>query len=347
MTLFYVPQYITTQLSVSGGIDDSQTTGIVLQSITGVDYTKPGIIAVTWSNPLDTSVVEYISYTSINNSTKELNGVTRGVEGYSAKSHVNGASIAWPLSKSHINNINDSLLSVNAGWTDADETWTYVGADDPTFTFKITGVDLTSKYSAGMRIKLTQTTVKYFIITAVAFSTDTTITVYGGTDYDLANASITSPYYSTQKAPQGFPLDPTKWTVETNSTSDVAQNTPTASTWYNIGTTTISIPIGIWNVNYQVTLYENDNSADAECRVTLSNANNSASDADLTCMANFSATGATDTTLINSVFRSKCLVLAAKTSYYLNAMTTVTSATSIRYRGALSPTIIRAVCAYL
>ena len=97
---------------------------------------------------------------------------------------------------------------VGNGWTPALETWTYASADDPTYTFTISG-DLTDKYSAGMRIKLTQTTAKYFIITKVAYSSpNTTITVYGGTDYDLANATITNPYYSVVKAPQGFPLDP-------------------------------------------------------------------------------------------------------------------------------------------
>lgn len=110
-TFYYVPQYFTTQLSVAGGIDDTQTTGIVLQSISGVDETKPGIIAVTWSNPIDTTKVEYITYTSINATTKELQGVTRGEEGYSSKSHVNGATVAWPLSKSHINNIPDSTTT--------------------------------------------------------------------------------------------------------------------------------------------------------------------------------------------------------------------------------------------
>jgi hypothetical protein len=112
-TFYYVPQYFTTQLSVAGGIDDTQTTGIVLQSISGVDETKPGIIAVSWSNPIDTTKVEYITYTSINATTKELQGVTRGEEGYSAKSHVNGATVAWPLSKSHINNIPDSTTTLS------------------------------------------------------------------------------------------------------------------------------------------------------------------------------------------------------------------------------------------
>lgn len=132
------------------------------------------------------------------------------------------------------------------GWIDANETWTYASADDPTYTFTISG-DLSSKYSAGMRIKLTQTTVKYFIITAVSYSSpNTTITVYGGTDYDLASATITSPYYSMVKAPQGFPLERSKWTVPI-SASGSTQADPASGTLYNTGGR-LDIPVGSWEL---------------------------------------------------------------------------------------------------
>ena len=42
-TLYYVNQYITTQLSVSGGISDTDTANITLQDDTGLDTTNPGI----------------------------------------------------------------------------------------------------------------------------------------------------------------------------------------------------------------------------------------------------------------------------------------------------------------
>ncbi len=88
------------------------------------------------------------------------------------------------------------------GWTDPSETWTYVSAT--TFTV---AADVTAKYSKGDKIKLTQTTVKYFYITGVsAFGGGvTTITVNGGTDYTLANAAITANYYSKEQTPNGFP----------------------------------------------------------------------------------------------------------------------------------------------
>ncbi len=113
-TLNYVPQYRTTTLSAAGGLDSSQTTGIVLASIPAdVDITKAGIVCITYADPINTSTAEWITYTSISGGN-ELQGVTRGQEGYSAKAHLNGATIAWPLSKSHINDLNKLLDGTTA-----------------------------------------------------------------------------------------------------------------------------------------------------------------------------------------------------------------------------------------
>src|SRR5690606_8173477 len=71
--------------------------------------------------------------------------------------------------------------AIGGGWLALGQTLIYASADDPTFTATVAGVDLTSKLSAGMRLRVSQSTggTKYFIITKVAFSTDTTITLYG------------------------------------------------------------------------------------------------------------------------------------------------------------------------
>lgn len=113
-TLKYLPQYFSTKLNVGGGIDDSQTTGIVLLDVSGVDIAKPGQICISYSDPLDTSIAEWIDYTSINGSN-ELVGVTRGREGYSAHSHLQDASVAFVLSASHHNDIVDLLNGTEAG----------------------------------------------------------------------------------------------------------------------------------------------------------------------------------------------------------------------------------------
>ena len=110
--LLYANQYFTTTLNVGGGINNSQTTGIILTDVSGLDTTKPGMALINYSDPLSTSLCEWVEYTSINGS-KELVGVTRGSEGFSAKSHDNGVTIAFPLTESHINRINAKLAGTD------------------------------------------------------------------------------------------------------------------------------------------------------------------------------------------------------------------------------------------
>lgn len=241
--------------------------------------------------------------------------------------------------------IADSFLGVQGGWSPLGAC-TYEGADAPSFTFSISA-DVTGILSVGMRIKLTQTTIKFFIITAVGAYTagKTIITVYGGTDYTLANAAITLPYYSTQKAPFGFPLSPAKWTVEITDATARTQASPSANTWYNLGTTNsqISIPIGSWNVMFNALCYVERGTASGTQHVTLSTGNNSESDADMTVGQFVTIVGST------GIFttRSKNLVLSSKTLFYLNAMFNATGATTMQFFNSSSKMIIRAICAYL
>jgi len=232
----------------------------------------------------------------------------------------------------------------NDGWVASSDTWTYASADSPTFTFTISGVDRTNVLQPGMRIKLTQTTAKYFIITAVAFSTNTTVTIYGGTDYTLANAAITSPYYSALKAPYGFNTSPSKWTVEVLDTTLRTQATPTANTWYNNGSLSISIPIGVWHVSYHVSVQRSGSAGTWDVITTLSTANNSQSDAEFSAFAAYAGSIAENG---GAAYRWKVLTLAAKTSYYLNMMTRTASLSNMYFRNDLATCAIRAVSAYL
>lgn len=230
-------------------------------------------------------------------------------------------------------------------------TCTYEAADAPTYTISFAS-DMTAILSAGMRIKLTDGTVKNFIITAVgAFSAGKTIiTVYGGTDYTLSGGAITSPYYSSEKAPQGFPLDPTKWTIETTDTSSRIQTSPVANTWYNINGN-IVIPIGVWRVFYSVAPYFARSLADTTAQVTLSTANNSESDADFTSWTEISRG---DNPVSGNVYvpiqvsKEKTLVLASKTTYYLNTRTLSTGgAGNLGNANDVGKMYIRAICSYL
>ena len=124
MALYYLQQYISKTLNTTGGIDASQTADIELPDVTGIDYTKPGIACISYTDPLDTDSAEWITYTSINNTTKKFVGVTRGTEGYSAKAHAKGVIIAFPLSESHINNLNDEVNTLITSVADLTSTVT-------------------------------------------------------------------------------------------------------------------------------------------------------------------------------------------------------------------------------
>ena len=104
--MYYLNQYIITYLATVGGIDASQTTGIKLQSVAGVTTNRPGILVLDYTDPLDESKCEWVSYTSIDGS-QELVGAVRGVEKGSAKTHAQNTAIGFPVSKSHINQISD------------------------------------------------------------------------------------------------------------------------------------------------------------------------------------------------------------------------------------------------
>ena len=200
-----------------------------------------------------------------------------------------------------------------------------------------------------MRIKLTQTTVKYFIITKVVYSSpNTTITVYGGTDYTLANAAIIYPYYSSAKAPAGFPLDPTKWTVTVTDSTHRSKTTDISdSTWYNIDAAAqISVPIGIWNVSYMVYGSSSVTATPAwhAVRVCLSSSSNSCSD-NLSLQEHLVLTDLENNILSVATIK---VVTTAKTTYYVNIQCSASTAiTLLRYYNDLYPMVIKAECAYL
>ena len=237
------------------------------------------------------------------------------------------------------------------GWVTANETWTYASTDDPTFTFTING-DKTSKYSLGMKLKLTQTSAKYFLITKIAYSDpSTTVTVYGGTTYDLANAAISNPFYSSMKAPQGFPLDPDAWTVETKDSTGASQPSPTQNQWYNLGSITISAPIGLWMAEYQMAPFvQGVADVTASMEVTLSTANSTESEAEFTSVSritNDEIQAGNDNIITTSTRIERVLTRTSKSTYYLNARTVNASLDSLQFRGDLQSTFIRLRSVYL
>lgn len=236
------------------------------------------------------------------------------------------------------------------GWFDFalfGTTLTWVSTDGPTFVFSI-NADVTAVVEPGMRVRLTQTTAKYFIVTAVgAYSGGVTqVTIYGGTDYTLLNAAISAGAFSTHKKPFGFNASPLKWREELRDTSTRTQSSPAAGTWYNPGALSLSIPIGAWDLLIEACVTASRNGSSDSGKSTLSTANNSESDSDFTAFLEWASVSATDYTISHTSLRRKTVLLAAKTSYFINVQTPNAS-TSVSLNNPNSPLIVRAVCAYL
>ena len=112
------------------------------------------------------------------------------------------ASLKTAVKTSTVGAINEVYDTTDNGWISARATLTYASASAPTFVCNV-NTDLTTRISVGMKIKLTQTTTKYFFVTAI---TSTTITLYGGTTYSVINATISNVYFSSVQLPYGFPI---------------------------------------------------------------------------------------------------------------------------------------------
>jgi hypothetical protein len=141
------------------------------------------------------------------------------------------------------------------GWIPANETWTYVSSASPSYTFGTT-VDASGVYSPGMRAKYTDSgSTMYGLMTAVSGSQ---VTVYGGTDYSMSGSTITNPYYSMVKAPQGFPLDPAKWTQTMSWDYDETISSPCAVTTYDLvgSGSAIALPVGAWDMVFSVSYFD-------------------------------------------------------------------------------------------
>lgn len=118
------------------------------------------------------------------------------------------------------------------GWISANESWTYATATTITVPS-----GATNKYQKGDKIKLTQTTVKYFYVVGVA---DTVLTITGGTSYTFANAAITLNYYSHAENPFGFP----GWFAFTSTLTGFSSTTDTGINFRVSGSQCFWIPSG-------------------------------------------------------------------------------------------------------
>ena len=142
------------------------------------------------------------------NPTLATSGVSAGTYGNASNVGQFTVDAKGRLTAASSVSIGGGTITSADGWIDdTSETWTYAsGSGGGAASFTISGIDLTAKYSPGTRIKLTQTTVKYFVVTSSTFGGgNTTVNIMAGTSYTLANAAISANYHSYVVNPQGWP----------------------------------------------------------------------------------------------------------------------------------------------
>ena len=252
--------------------------------------------------------------------------------------------------------INGTQYSGGDGWIKTSVNPTYVSSDAPTYLVTFAPGTMTD-LTIGMKVRLVDnSTVKYFIITMLATDAGSNLVVflYGGTDSTLSGGTITNFNYSTAASPYGFPKSPLKWTETFSSATTSYTTSPTNDTWYNNNSISKSIPIGLWNLGYQC--YTRNRATLAlstpyiDTFTTLSTSPNSETDTQYTTIKTIYCTTFNGQTYDNDCFYNLTNVvsLSVKTTYYLlcKYQSNVT-ASSLGFAGSQSPTIIKAVCAYL
>jgi hypothetical protein len=198
--------------------------------------------------------------------------------------NINGSSRLWGNRKvpSYV------VEEFSNGWIPINYSFTRASADDPTYVLKVTGFDVTSLYSLGMKMKFTQNSATVWaVITKIELSgSDTLISVYCGNNYDVLDTGsypITSPYYSMVKAPYGFPLSRDNWDL--TAAIALGQASPIQNIWYAGGN--ITLPIGDWSLQINadcnwVTGGGGAGAYNGSIYLTLSTANNTESDSSST-----------------------------------------------------------------
>lgn len=238
-----------------------------------------------------------------------------------------------------------------ATWTATGESWVYASWTSGTRIGTITvPTDATTKYQAGMRIKISQSTggTKYGIIVKVAA---TLLTVFFQSGTTLNNEAISTPFYSSLKVPYGFNADQSQWYLEASDANSNSKTSPVASTVYGntaLSTTAPSllVPIGAWDLSYQTAFFCDDTNTNIRVFVSLSTSASSESDSDFTT-GGFLKGASAPMQFIYPAYRSKKVVITSPTTYYIVIYTNQAGYDTIGIRGDFCITKIRAVCAYL
>lgn len=330
---------------------DSDNLNLLQQNIENEFTNIHSNIAETYSNASTYSIGDIVTYNSLtyicttNISTPEVWTIT----------HWSQTQLATEIVavENRITTAETDITNLKTGWLPANETWTYASVDDPTGNITISG-DKTTKYSTGMRIKFTNGgNIIYGIITKLVYSSpNTTLTFLHEINpsnsqalHLMANSAITNNYYSSAKAPYGFPMSEDKWAIKFTDATLRALGTPTTNTWYNLSSLQKSVPIGAYKVKWKImSFFERVSTGPNSLYTCISTSPNSASNSEyITSQAGY---GTNNANFGFTTVREEYIEFASKTTIYFNIMT-ADSAVGIYFQNNQSTLLFKATCAYL
>lgn len=193
-------------------------------------------------------------------------------------------------------------------------------------------------------------TTEYGIITAAAFSTDTTLTVQVPEGYAIpTTGGVSAVLYSTNKIPYGFPAARNKWELVTVMSADWQKASPTINVVYATDYDLL-VPIGNWTVGYEGTFAAVSTASKTAIRVSITLGKTSATEDDTELTAKTGTSGASGTLVTyGQAFKRKNVDLTAAQRYYLSmySETATASLTSLDLVNSLQHGRIIAECAYL
>lgn len=172
---------------------------------------------------------------------------------------------------------------------------------------------------------------EYGIIMANSFSTNTTLTVQVPEGYSLpTTGGISLVSYSTQKTPYGFPGQRGKWAVKSIYKTVLSQTIPVADTWYNLGSASLLIPAGQWDVNIDLPASGDRNTAGSvSVASTLSTSSSAETNTLYTQSREIAATGATGIQDFGANRSGDYEDLSSATTYYALVRTRATTVQTI------------------
>lgn len=333
--------HIAAQADMSA-FTNTPTTGYIM--IDGVDvpatYTRGG------TNP--TALVQ-----AGNIEVGAYNGGTNPFPGKIAQAFVSSAKITQANVRTLISQgLTSSLISSNNivsaySFNNSINDLNTTNANNLTASGSATATNADSPYGT-QGSGLISSTLDYAIVQSATFSTNTTLTVQVPEGCTIpTSGGVSAVAYSAQRNPYGFPGQRGKWRLTSMAKTLVSSGgSVSPGTWLNTGYRQFYLPIGSWVLGFNAVPYYYRTGTNAEFKGTLSTANNTESNTELTVAS--SVEGASGTMAArNSMNRETDVTISSATQYYLNVTAVNNALGDAGWLDSYSPGIIYAENAYL